>query len=70
MVPVHPDNQFLLGMQWENNIFIDKALPLGLRSAPLIFSAVADALQYMIQRNRATFVDHYINDFITVGSPT
>ena len=50
-------------------MFVDKALPFGLRSAPLIFSAVADALQYMMIQNGATFVDHYVDDFITVGAP-
>lgn len=48
---------------------MDKTLPFGLRSAPLIFSAVADALQYMMIGNGATFVDHYIDDFITLGAP-
>ena len=40
-----------------------------LRSAPLIFTAVADALQYMMLKHRATFVDHYVDDFIIVGPP-
>ena len=31
MVPVHPNYQCLLGMQWENDIFVDRALPFGLR---------------------------------------
>ena len=50
MAPVHPEDRILLGMQWENSVFVDKTLPFSLRSAPLIFSAVADALQYMMQR--------------------
>ena len=69
MVPVHPDDRCLLGMRWEGDVFIDKTLPFGLRSAPLIFTAVADALQYMMVRNGASFIDHYVDDFITVGSP-
>lgn len=66
IVPVHPYNRVLLGMQWEDRVFVDKTLPFGLRSAPLIFSAVADALQYMMIENGATLVDHYIDDFITL----
>lgn len=34
MVPVHPDDRHLLGMQWEGQSFIDTALPFGVRSAP------------------------------------
>ena len=50
-------------------VYVDKVLPFGLRSAPLIFTAMADALQWMTECNGAMFIDHYINDYITVGSP-
>ena len=43
-VPVHPDDRCLLGMVWRDEILVDKVLPFGLRSAPLIFSALADAI--------------------------
>ena len=69
IIPIHPDDRYLLGMRWEDDVFIDKTLPFGLRSAPLIFSAVADALQYMMLENGATFVDHYVDDFVTAGAP-
>ena len=68
IIPIHPEDRHLLGMRWENNVFVDKVLLFGLRSAPLIFSAVADALQFMMIQNGATFVDHYIDDFITMGA--
>ena len=45
IVPVNPDDRHLLGMRWEDQLFIDATLSFGLRSAPKIFSAVADALQ-------------------------
>ena len=47
-IPIHPDDRPLLAMGWNNKIFVDKYLPFGLRSAPIIFSAVADALQWII----------------------
>ena len=34
MVPVHPDDCHLLGMEWNGEWYIDTALPFGLRSAP------------------------------------
>ena len=49
MVPVHPDDCYLLGMQWEGKPYIDTALPFGLRSAPKIFNAFADAIVIMHQ---------------------
>ena len=44
IVPVHPEDCFLLGMCWQGNLFIDLALPFGLHSAPFIFNAIADLL--------------------------
>ena len=35
-VPMHPTDRYLLGMQWKNEIYMDAALPFGLRSAPKI----------------------------------
>ena len=37
MVPVHLEDQHLLGVKWNGAVFIDKVLPFGLRSAPKIF---------------------------------
>ena len=41
--------------------------PFSLRSAPKIFTAVADALQWALLNNGVTIVDHYLDDFITMG---
>ena len=35
-VSVHPDDRWLLGMQWDGGVFVDTALPFGLRSAQKI----------------------------------
>ena len=50
MVPVHPEDQHLLGVEWNGAVFIDKFLPFGLRSAPKIFSAVANALLWILTK--------------------
>ena len=42
-VPVHFDDRYLLSMKWRGNSFIDLTHPLGLRSAPFIFSSIADS---------------------------
>ena len=34
MVPVRPQDRSLLGVQWEGQLYVDAALPFGLRSAP------------------------------------
>ena len=40
IIPVHPEDQHLLAIEWQGMTFVDKALPFGLRSAPKVFSAV------------------------------
>ena len=47
-IPVAPKDRRLLGMLWQGKVYVDTVLPFGLRSAPLIFSVVADALEWMM----------------------
>ena len=46
--PSGMDDRQLLGMQWEWQMYIDASLPFGLLSAPIIFSAVVDALEWIL----------------------
>lgn len=56
-------------MAWDGKTYADKTLPFGLRSAPLLFSAVADALGWIMTKNGVTILFSYIDDFFTLGSP-
>ena len=69
VVPVHPQDRPLLGMQWAEGIFIDASLPFGLRSAPKIFSAVADGLMWMVHNQGFVHSLHYLDDFLLLGPP-
>ena len=60
MVPVHPEDRHLLGMEWNSEWYVDTALPLGLRSAPKIFTAVADALAWIMFNHGIRSVMHYL----------
>jgi len=53
-------------MKSEGNFCVDAALPFGLQSAPLLFTALADAVQWVVQQG---WILHYIDDFITIGPP-
>ena len=69
LVPVHPDDRLLLCTLWGDAVYMDTALPFGLSSAPKIFSAVADALLWVMQGKGAKWVLHYLDDFILFGRP-
>ena len=67
MVPVHPADRPLLAVRWREEVWLDAALPFGLRSAPKIFSAVADALQWIMRERGVAMGIHYLDDFLFVG---
>ena len=68
-IPVHPQDRRLLGMSWDGALFIDTTLPFGLRSAPKVFCAVSDALEWILCNEGISSFLHYIDDFLTVGGP-
>ena len=64
MIPVHPHDQHLLGVRLYDSYYVDRMLPFGLRSAPKIVSAVADAIQRMLSQRDITNLLHYHDGFI------
>ena len=70
-VAIHPDDRPLLGMQWRGQYFVDLVLLFGLRSAPFIFTAIADLVEWILFHNYVvTFLCHYLDDFLTLGPPS
>ena len=59
-VAIHPQDRPLLGMKWRNKFYVDMALPFGLRSAPYIFTSIADMVQWMLTHiHSVDFLRHY-----------
>ena len=56
-------------MEWKGQLLVDTCLPFGLRSAPLLFTAVADALEFMIRQKGVEDIGHYLDDFVVLGPP-
>ena len=69
IVPVHPHDRHLLCVSWNEALYMDTVLPFGLRSAPKIFNALADALEWTTLTRGATYLKHYLDDFVTTGHP-
>jgi len=67
-VPVHPRDRWLLGMRWEGETFVNGTLSFGLRSAPLIFTALGDSIQWVALEKGAVWLRHYGDDFISIRS--
>ncbi|XP_065842624.1 uncharacterized protein [Oscarella lobularis] len=67
MIPVHPADRPLLEVQWKGHVGLDAALTFGLRSAHKIFSAVADALLWVMRAKGVSCGLHYLDDFLFFG---
>ena len=55
-VSIHPHDHHLFGISWEGNVFVDRALPFGLRSAPKIFTAVSDVIAWAFHAKYTTWM--------------
>ena len=66
-VPVHPTDQRLLAVAWRGVTYLDRALPFGLRSAPKIFSALTDAMMWILYERGVQAALHYLDDFLLLG---
>ena len=67
-VPVHPSDRWLLGMEWKGTVLVDGTQPFDLRSVPLLFSALGDAVEWVAKLRGASWLQHYIDDFVAVGA--
>ena len=69
MIPIHPDDRPFLGIHWKGEVYIDRQLPFGLASATAIFSAVGEALEWVLRQREAQAIVHYLDDFLFAWSP-
>ena len=65
-IPAHPQDHHLLGIMWKHEVYVDRALPFGLRSAPKIFSVVSDMISWAFHMVGLTHEIHYLDDFLFV----
>ena len=68
VVPIHPDDRWLMGMTWKGSVYVDTTLPFGLGSAPKIFTAIADAAKWIVRQQGVEFILHYLDDFLVVST--
>ena len=54
-------------MFWKGNIYLDAALPFSLRYASKIFSALADALLWIMLQDEVSYAIHYLDNYLFAG---
>ena len=68
VVPVHPhDRPPIAWCRVEGRDILDAALPFGFCSAPKLFNASANALQWVVSQQGAHQLYHYLDGFIVLG---
>uniref|UniRef100_A0A1X7U7T0 Reverse transcriptase domain-containing protein n=1 Tax=Amphimedon queenslandica TaxID=400682 RepID=A0A1X7U7T0_AMPQE len=69
LLAIHHQDRLLLSCRWQGSLLVDCAFPFGLCSAPKIFNAVTDTIEWCCRHDRVSFIDHYLDDYVTVGPP-
>lgn len=70
VMPLHPSQWHLFGVQWRNKLFFSVRLTFGCRSSPKIFNSLSEALCWIILNNcKLPFVLHFLDDFLLVDYP-
>ena len=69
LVPIHPDDYPLLGMQWGGVYYYDKCMPMGGASSCAIFEKFSTALHW-IMSNQCPHIHicHVLDDFLFIAN--
>ena len=66
-VPIHKQDWRFLGMKIADKYFVDRCLPMGLRSSCTIYQRISDALAWSFMGGSpSTFIANYLDDFLLI----
>lgn len=69
LLPVHLDDQHLLGFKWLGDFYYDKCLPMGCAVSCAYFEAFSSFLQWALTNTGDVVgVTHYLDDFLFIGA--
>jgi len=71
IIPVHPSDHPLLGLQWKGQWYYDCCLPMGCSSSCKTFERLSIAMEW-IARNKLGIphILHILDDFLMIGEST
>ena len=71
LILIDPHDLHLLGMSWDNQLYVDLALPFSLHSTPFIFNQFVKAWHIWVLHHRhgICYLLHYLDDYLTAGAP-
>ena len=68
LCPVRQEDRKLLGINWQNQFYVDLRLPFGLISSPFLFNCLADTFEWVLKNNyNIQDLMHYLDDYFIVA---
>jgi len=65
LMPIYPGDFHLMGLQFNNQYYVDKCLPMGLSIAPALFESFSTFIHWLVSfKTGIQTLDHYLDDFI------
>lgn len=69
LIPIHPDDHYLLGFRFQELYYYDTCLPMGASSSCAIFERFSSSLQYAAQSQLGIHhMVHILDDFLFLSS--
>ncbi|CEL58626.1 similar to polyprotein [Rhizoctonia solani AG-1 IB] len=69
-IPVHPDDQPYIVVMWEENFYLDHAVPFGATSSNGLFGRCGDAMAAILSRRTSCRIFKWVDDFLIIRPPT
>lgn len=68
IIPIHPDDYGLLGMQWRGLYYYDRCMPMGCSSSCLTFETFSTAVEWVAHNKlKIDYILHLLDDFLLVA---
>ncbi|CAG2194905.1 RP-S9e [Mytilus edulis] len=61
-IPVDPKDYNLIGFTWKGHFFVDRVLPMGLKSSAFICQSVTNAVRFIAKKHDISLIN-YLDDF-------
>lgn len=69
IIPVHPSDYNLLGIQWRGQYYFDKCMPMGCSSSCRTFELFSSALEWVAQNKlHINHIVHLLDDFLIIAA--
>jgi hypothetical protein len=70
ILPISPQDYHKLGIQWNNEYYYDKRLPMGASISCSTFEELSKSIQWILQNKfQVENVSHILDNFIFIGPP-